>query len=86
MDSMPGSYIRLVFTFPPKDSTLQYKKAYTSEITFLALVPWALDIMHWDLDNYESYSSNFYILKSHNKFDTLKCQNALAFGFTSQTH
>ena len=38
MDSMSGD-IRLVFTFPPKDST---KNVYTSEIaeiTFLALVP-----------------------------------------------
>ena len=26
MDSMSGCDIRLVFTFPPKDSTLQYKK------------------------------------------------------------
>ena len=43
MDSMPGSPgcdIGLVFTFPPKDRTLQYKNAYTSEITFLVLVPW----------------------------------------------
>jgi len=39
-DSMSGCHIRLVFTFLPKDNTLQYKKnAYTSEITFLALVP-----------------------------------------------
>ena len=36
MDSMSGCDIRLVFTFPPKDST---KNAYTSEITFLALLP-----------------------------------------------
>ena len=34
---MSGSDIRLVFIFPPKDST---KNAYTCEITFLALVPW----------------------------------------------
>ena len=27
--------IRLVLTLPPKDSKLQYKNAYTSEITFL---------------------------------------------------
>ena len=33
-DSMSGCDIRLVFTFPPKEN------AYTSEITFLALVPW----------------------------------------------
>ena len=26
MDSMSGCDIRLVFTFPPKDNTLQYKK------------------------------------------------------------
>ena len=26
MDSMSGCDIRLVFSFPPKDSTLQYKK------------------------------------------------------------
>ena len=32
---MLGCDIRLVFTFPPKDT----KDAYTSEITFLALVP-----------------------------------------------
>ena len=32
---MSGCDIRLVFTFPPKDTTLQYKKC-TSEITFLA--------------------------------------------------
>ena len=32
---MSGCDIRLVFTFPPKDT----KDAYTSEITFLALVP-----------------------------------------------
>ena len=38
MDPMAGFDIRLVFTFPPKDSTLQDKNAYTSEITFLALV------------------------------------------------
>ena len=39
MDSMSGCGIRLVFTFPAKDSPLQYKKnAYTSEITFLALI------------------------------------------------
>ena len=41
MDSMSGCDIRVVFSFPPKDSTLQYKKAYTFEITFLALIPWA---------------------------------------------
>ena len=41
MDSMSGCDIRLVFTFPPKDSTVQYKNDYTSEITFLALVPCA---------------------------------------------
>ena len=33
---MSGCDIRLVFTFPPKDST---KNAYTSENTFLALLP-----------------------------------------------
>ena len=27
MDYMSGCDIRLVFTFPPKDSTLQYKKS-----------------------------------------------------------
>ena len=27
MDSMSGCDIRLVFTFPPKDITLQYKKS-----------------------------------------------------------
>ena len=37
---MSGCDIRLVFTFPPKDNTLQYKNVYTSELTFLALVPW----------------------------------------------
>ena len=37
IDSMSGCDIRLVFNLPPKDSTLQY----TSEITFLALVPWS---------------------------------------------
>ena len=37
---MSGCDIRPMFTFPPKDSTLQYKNAYTSEKTFLALVPW----------------------------------------------
>ena len=36
---MSGCDIRLVLTFPPKDITLQYKNAYTSEITFFALVP-----------------------------------------------
>ena len=41
MDSMSGCDIRLVFTFPPKDNTLQFKNVHTSEITFLALVPWA---------------------------------------------
>ena len=40
MDSMSGCDIRLVFTFPPKDSTLQYKKyVYTSEKNLVALVP-----------------------------------------------
>ena len=39
MDPMSDFYIRLVFTLPPIDSTLQYKDAYTSEITFLALNP-----------------------------------------------
>ena len=40
IDSMSGCDIRFVFTFPPKDITLQYKKnVYTSEITFLALLP-----------------------------------------------
>jgi len=41
MDSLSGCDIRLVFTFPPKDSTVQYKNDYTSDITFLALVPCA---------------------------------------------
>ena len=37
---MSGCDIHFAFTFPPKDSTLQYKKiVYTSEMTFLALVP-----------------------------------------------
>ena len=40
MDPMSGCKIRLVFTFPPKDSTLQYKKYVHFWITFLALVPW----------------------------------------------
>ena len=41
MDSMSGCDIRLVFTFPPKNSSLQYKKCvHVSEITFLPLVPW----------------------------------------------
>ena len=39
MDPMSGFDIRLVFTFPPKDRRLSIKNAYTSEITFLALVP-----------------------------------------------
>ena len=39
MDPMSGFDIRLVFTLPPRDSTLQLKDAYTSEITFLALHP-----------------------------------------------
>ena len=43
---MSGCGIRLVFTFPPKDSTLQYKNAYTSEITFTTLVPWILQAMN----------------------------------------
>ena len=50
--------IRLVFTFPPKDSTLQtqYKKnAYTSEITFLALVPSALNTELEEILCYESW-------------------------------
>ena len=37
MDLMSGFGIRLVFTLPPRDSTLQSKDAYTSEMTFLAL-------------------------------------------------
>jgi len=38
---MSGCDIRLVFAFPPKDSTAAVQKnPYTSEITFLALVPW----------------------------------------------
>ena len=37
MDPMSGFDIRLVLTFSPRDNTLQYKDAYTSEITFLAL-------------------------------------------------
>ena len=39
MNPTSGFDIHLVFTLPPKDSTLQYKNAYISEITFLALVP-----------------------------------------------
>ena len=39
MDPMSDFDIRFVFTLPPSDSTLQYKKVYTSEITFLALHP-----------------------------------------------
>ena len=38
MGPMSGFDICLVFTLPPRDSTLQYKR-YTSEITFLALQP-----------------------------------------------
>ena len=37
MDPMLGFHIRLVFTLPPRDKTLQYKNAYISEITFFAL-------------------------------------------------
>ena len=37
-----GCDIRLVFTLPPRDSTLQYKRYYNSEITFLTLHPWNL--------------------------------------------
>ena len=40
IDSMPGSDIRLVFTLPARDSTCSTKNAYTSVITFFALVPW----------------------------------------------
>ena len=36
MDPMSGFDIRVVFTLAPRDSTLQYKKVYASEITFLA--------------------------------------------------
>ena len=39
MNPTSGFNIHLVFTLPPKDSTLQYKNAYISEITFIALVP-----------------------------------------------
>ena len=39
MDPMLGFDIRLVFILLPRDSA---KDAYTSEITFLALVPWYL--------------------------------------------
>ena len=58
IDSMSGCDIRLVFTFPPKDSTLQtqYKKnAHTSEITFLALVPSALNTELEEILCYESW-------------------------------
>ena len=37
---MSGFDIRLVFTLAPRDSTLQTKDVYTSEMTFLALHPW----------------------------------------------
>ena len=53
MDSMSGCDIRLVSTFPPKDSTLQYKNAYTSEITFLALVPW--ETVHKNIETVHKY-------------------------------
>ena len=37
MDSMAGYEIRLVFTFPPKGSTLQYKNCVrTSEIILIS--------------------------------------------------
>ena len=39
MDSMSGCGIRLLFTFRPKTVHCSTKNAYTSEITFLALVP-----------------------------------------------
>ena len=39
MDPISGFDIRLVFTLPPRDSTLQYKRCVHSEITFLALHP-----------------------------------------------
>ena len=49
MNLMSGCDIRLVFTFPPKDNTLQYKNAYTSEITFISLLPGATQSAweHW---------------------------------------
>ena len=39
MYPMSGFDIRLVFTLPPRDSTLQYKRCVHFEITFLALHP-----------------------------------------------
>ena len=58
MDSMSGCDIRLVSTFPPKDSTLQYKNAYTSEITFLALVPW--ETVHKNIETVHKYIERIY--------------------------
>ena len=39
MDPMSGCNIRLVFTLPPRDSTLQYNRCVHFWITFLALHP-----------------------------------------------
>ena len=41
MDSMSGCDKRFVFTFPPKDSTLQYKKCLNLWNNFpCIIVPW----------------------------------------------
>ena len=41
MDPMSGCETRLVFTFPPKDSTLQYKKCVHLWNNFPCISTWA---------------------------------------------
>ena len=41
MDPMSGFDIRLVFTLLPRDVHYSTKDSHTSELTFLALQPWA---------------------------------------------
>ena len=69
MDPMSGFDIRLVFTLPPRDSTLQYKNVYTSEITFLAIYPWIEPLnprdMHTNIHIYIYMNKELYYIEDN---------------------
>ena len=49
MDSISGCDIRLVFTFPPKDSTLQYKKCVHLWNNFPCISTLGITIFAWSV-------------------------------------
>ena len=90
MDSMSGCDIRLVFTFPPKDSTLQYKKSVHLKNNFpciitlakriVMVIEWCWDTM-WRGSIKQGKQRKLLWLKNQVSLDNCRSLNKIKFTY-----